>query len=96
MGLLYEGECHAASGPPVPAPAERLAVTCNFGYARGACPTFPKVAEADAVRFTKYNGRTIYVLEKDYSPVGHGDCMSIPSGTVLSAQASAFACGSRL
>src|SRR3712207_1611076 len=50
LGALFTGECQIFHGAA-------LHDLCNFGYARGICPHFPADAEADAVRFTKFNGR---------------------------------------
>ena len=36
------------------------------------CDVFPPDSEADAVRFTKLEGKTLFILEKDYIPVRHG------------------------
>ena len=64
LGVLYRGRCEAGGA------AEHEA--CNFGYARDCCHAFPDNSEADAVRFTRIEGRTLFILEKDYVPVRHG------------------------
>lgn len=80
LGSLYHGTCDLGG------PADQEA--CNFGYGRDTCSTFPPQAEADAVRFTALNGRDIYILEKNYSPVRHGDASTL-QGT-LARQAEVF------
>jgi hypothetical protein len=64
LGALYSGRCETGGA------AEHEA--CNFGYARHSCDAFPETADADAVRFTTIDGATIFILEKDYVPVRHG------------------------
>lgn len=64
LGVLYQGRCEMGGS------AEHDA--CNFGYARHACEAFPHDAEADAVRFTTIEGRSVYILERDYLPIRHG------------------------
>jgi hypothetical protein len=64
LGVVHSGRC--VQGGDVDTES------CNFGYARGRCVSFPESATIDAVRFTTFQGRTIYVLEKDYLPVQHG------------------------
>jgi hypothetical protein len=80
LGLLYEGRC-AVGGA-------QITEACNFGYAAGRCEVFPPDALADAVRFTVLQGRTMYVLEKDHSPVQYGDACEL-HGT-LARQAEVF------
>jgi hypothetical protein len=46
-------------------------------------------AAADAVRFTTLQGRMMYVLEKNYFPVRHGDAGSLDGA--LARQAEMFA-----
>ena len=65
----YAGECRASA--TTPAPEDRLE-SCNFGYARGACPLFPARSAAEAVRFSWHGGRVLFVFECDASPVSHG------------------------
>ena len=81
LGVLYEGTCEIGGASHSDA--------CNFGYAAGRCDAFPADAYADAVRFTTLQGRTVYVLEKNFSPVEHGDVTSL-TGT-LARQAKVFA-----
>ena len=64
LGSLYCGRCEAGGR------ADHEA--CNFGYARHSCDAFPDSADADAVRFTALDGKTIFILEKDYAPVRYG------------------------
>lgn len=52
---------------------------------------FPASGDVDAVRFTKWQGRLIYILEKNYSPAGHGDCSGELKSPVLARQAAVFA-----
>ena len=62
--------------------------TCNFGYGRGICDAFPADSVSDAVRFTRLGDRTIYILEREYLPVRHGDVDTL-TGT-LARQAEVF------
>lgn len=59
---------------------------CNFGYASGCCDTFPKDASIDAVRFSCVNGDTIYILEKNHMPVGHGNALTLNGAKARQAQ----------
>ena len=81
LGVLYEGRCEIGGAA--------VSDACNFGYALGRCDTFPAGAEVDAVRFTKIQERTVYVLEKNYSPVKFGDVRSLDGA--LARQAEVFA-----
>jgi len=65
LGVLYRGKCEMGGG------ADQE--ICNFGYARGECNAFPPNAEADAVRFAAIAGKLIFILEKNHSPIRHGD-----------------------
>lgn len=86
LGGLYRGTCDA--DPAHRPDADELYDFCNTGYARGLCSHFPVDAEADAVRFSEHRGKLLFVLERDHSPVRHGE---IPSGDrVLGIQAKAF------
>ncbi|HYP09618.1 MAG TPA: hypothetical protein VER03_25560 [Bryobacteraceae bacterium] len=81
LGALYDGRCEmggAAGGD-----------ACNFGYAAGRCESFPREGSADAVRFSVLEGRTVFVLEKNCSPVRHGDAAALPGGA-LGRQAEVF------
>jgi hypothetical protein len=80
LGEIYTGTCELGGAASQDA--------CNFGYARHVCPAFPHNAEADAVRFTMIQGRTLYVLEKEYLPVRHGDAEALVG--VLARQAEVF------
>lgn len=80
LGAMYEGRCELGG----PAGSE----ACNFGYAAGRCDAFPGEAVADAVRFTTLQGRTMYVLEKDHSPVQYGGVESLDGA--LAQQAEVF------
>ncbi len=86
LGSLYEGECQAFAESHVPV-ASLLYESCNFGYGRGSCPSFPPGADADAVRFNLLGSHLIHVYERDHRPVGHGE---IPDAGILRAQADAF------
>ena len=51
--------------------------SCNLGYARGECASFPEGDGPDAVRFTvsSHEGAVIgisYVVERDHHPFAHG------------------------
>jgi hypothetical protein len=81
LGSLYQGTCEIGGTASSDA--------CNFGYAAGRCDAFPQDAPADAVRFTTLQGRTIYVLEKDFSPVRYGDAATLDGA--LARQAEVFA-----
>ncbi|HYP15178.1 MAG TPA: hypothetical protein VEQ63_14710 [Bryobacteraceae bacterium] len=89
LGELWVGQCAADNKAPATGEA------CNFGYARQSCSRFPVDAEADAHRFASIGTRTVYVIEKAYMPIAHGDCGSISGNPALSAQAAAFAWGHR-
>jgi hypothetical protein len=65
LGVLYRGQCEKGGT------ADRE--VCNFGYAARECDAFPLDAEADAVRFACLDGKLIYILEKNHSPVRYGD-----------------------
>jgi hypothetical protein len=78
---MYEGRCEIGGVAGSDA--------CNFGYASGRCEVFPNEPLADAIRFTTLEGRTMYVLEKNYSPVRHGDVESLDGA--LARQAEVFA-----
>jgi hypothetical protein len=80
LGVVHEGRCDAGGQAVVEA--------CNFGYARGHCEAFPAESLADAVRFTWLGNRAIYILERDYSPVAHGDAADLTG--VLARQAEVF------
>jgi hypothetical protein len=83
LGRIFAGVCQAGVGT--------ISLEhCNFGYGRGICANFPEDAAVDAVRFTHYDGRLIYVLERDCSPVEHGPAASLDPQSVLGRQASAF------
>ncbi len=70
LGVLYQGRCENGGSGQHEA--------CNFGYGRHKCDAFPPDAEADAVRFTALNGKTIYILEQDHLPVRHGEVADLP------------------
>jgi hypothetical protein len=80
LGVIYHGRCDAGGTAETEA--------CNFGYGRGSCDAFPADSSADAVRFTRLGDRTIYVLEREYLPIGHGDAAAL-EGT-LARQAEVF------
>ena len=76
LGDLYAGECHAQADGYRPNEAQ-LRSFCNLGYARGACPRFPKDAAFDAVRFSISRDEELsftisYVEERDHRPGEHG------------------------
>ena len=72
LGVLYNGLCLADPAHPRVPERESLYESCNFGYGRLRCPSFPAGAEADAVRFTLAGTETLYILEKDCAPVRFG------------------------
>jgi hypothetical protein len=83
LGRIFTGACQTG--------ADSISLEhCNFGYARGACPNFPVDAAIDAVRFTHYQGKLIYVLERDCSPVEHGSAASLDPQSIVGRQAAAF------
>jgi hypothetical protein len=89
LGNIFRGTCEAG---PEPTPTEDgLIERCNFGYGRGECPRFPEDAFADAVRFARYKGDIVYVLEKDYVPVEHGLASTLDPASRLGRQAAVFA-----
>jgi hypothetical protein len=90
LGDAWGGVCTVA-GVGEPGEAMQREV-CNCGYARGRCEHFAGEGGADAVRFSMgEDGRLIYILEKDHSPVEHGeiDC-AIDLREPLASQARAF------
>jgi hypothetical protein len=80
LGVLYDGRCEIGG--------RQQSDACNFGYAAGRCDAFPSDPVADAVRFTMLEGRTVYVLEKDHSPLRHGDAACLNGA--LARQAEVF------
>lgn len=93
LGEAYSGVCRA-SDPHIPS-EERQRELCNCGYARGRCENFPASAAADAVRFSVISNeplRLIYILEKDYAPLEHGEMVlsALAPEDLLSRQARAF------
>ncbi len=86
LGAPYGGSC-VADQQHQPDPDE-LYDFCNAGYARGRCSRFPSEAEADAVRFSLHCGKLLFILEKDYAPVRHGEAQT--EGGVIEVQARAF------
>jgi len=89
LGGVYAGACH--SGPAPAPPADEVIEYCNFGYGRDLCPLFPASAVADAVRFTYHQGKLIYVLEREYSPIEHGATAGLDPSSILAHQAAIFA-----
>jgi hypothetical protein len=77
---------------------------CNFGYARGGCPRFPREHKADAIRFSTWSEdvdriRLVYIVEANHSPAQYGklefrietaQCQPMPASELLRAQAHAF------
>jgi hypothetical protein len=89
LGRVYSGTCGAGaeqSTPPVTSIEH-----CNFGYGRGECPLFPMDAAIDAVRFTRYKGEFIYVLERECTPVEHGRASALDPASIAGRQAALFA-----
>lgn len=87
LGVLHTGECRAAAQP---VPSDGL--LCNTGYARDACPSFPKDANADAVRFmitqrTAESLELLYVFERANSPTDRGTLRyQLVTGTLTGAE----------
>ena len=103
LGDAYSGECRAQA--VVFLPDEMiLRRFCNLGYGRDGCQRFPKVAQADAVRFHVAGEfgdliRIQYVFEKDCWPVLYGtadfsiatgEFTAAPPDEILRHQAAAF------
>jgi hypothetical protein len=93
LGEAYSGICHAPGGA-VPS-EDRQRELCNHGYARRACEHFPASCATDAVRFSVISEeplRLVYILEKDYAPLEHGelDARLLLPDEILAAQARAF------
>jgi hypothetical protein len=104
LGDSWSGFCRATPGALSTPDESALRPLCNLGYARGACPQFPKADGPDAVRFTisRDSGDAIgidYVVERDHHPFAHGrleystasGTMSDAPGDVLARQAAAYA-----
>ncbi len=89
LNAFWLGECSARPDPFTPSEDLQLD-RCNFGYAAQDCPRFPDSAEAEAVRFTRYRGQRLFILEKDGWPVRWGDVDQIEPGTLLAEQARAW------
>lgn len=67
LGRIYTGVCRAPS--PREASEREQIEWCNWGYARGRCPSFPLESPIDAVRFTESpDGSMRCILELDYGP----------------------------
>jgi hypothetical protein len=89
LGRIYTGTCAAGQDPGAPVPES--VEPCNFGYGRGQCPRFPTDSPADAVRFTRYRGDVIYVLEREYTPIEYGSASVLERASILGRQAAFFA-----
>ncbi len=79
LGHVYSGQCEVT----------RSTVqhdACNFGYARRSCVHFPPESEADAVRFTRLEGKLLCILERDYAPLR----VITPDSGPIAAQAEVF------
>jgi hypothetical protein len=108
LGDWWTGVCHATPGAPLDAcdsgSDTSRGVTCNLGYARGACARFPEGDGPDAVRFTisSHEDSAIglyYVVERDHHPFAHGRLvyslaaaafMTAPESATLARQAQAY------
>lgn len=88
LGSLFDGECRAMEGANAPH-KEMLYRTCNFGYARGQCPSFPIASDSDAIRFTRLGKAFFFVYERDHFPVRHGELLP-DADALLRRQAQAF------
>jgi hypothetical protein len=89
LGVLYNGLCLADPAHPCVPGRESLYESCNFGYGRSRCPSFPPDAEADAVRFTRAGTEMLYILEKDCGPVRFGPIEEL-NDLILIRQAEVF------
>jgi hypothetical protein len=89
LGRVYSGTCQASAEPGTPPDASLE--HCNFGYGRGGCPRFPADALVDAVRFTRYKGEFLYVLERECTPVEHGRASTLDPASIVGRQAALFA-----
>ena len=90
LGTVFDGTCEAHPAAAFRPSDELLYGACNFGYGRGRCPAFPDGSEADAVRFTAIGERTVWILERDYTPVQHGSFDEPFPSELLERQAQAF------
>lgn len=94
LGEAYSGVCRARPGEPIAPSEEQQRELCNHGYARGRCERFPADCAADAVRFSVISEeplRLVYILEKDHTPVEHGELDISAADGLLASQARAFA-----
>ena len=91
LGDFFEGVCRSREGEVFGPSEETVRELCCWGYSRGRCDRFPADAKADAVRFSVSSGRLIYILERDGSPVEHGEVVRGAASELLLAQARAFA-----
>lgn len=94
LGEAYAGFCRAPGASEAASEAHQREL-CNHGYARGVCDHFPSSCRADAVRFSvtcEEPLRLVYILEKDYAPLEHGeaDASLLLPDEILAAQARAF------
>lgn len=87
LGSVFTGTCEARQVTPSDS---LLYEVCNFGYGRGRCPSFPADTDADAVRFTAIGDRTVWILERDHSPVAHGSCAGPFPTSIVEQQAQTF------
>jgi hypothetical protein len=89
LGSIFTGVCELRQTVP----SESLLFgACNFGYGRGSCPSFPADSESDAVRFTAVGERTVWILERDHSPVRYGSCDGPFPSAAVEQQAQIFLC----
>jgi hypothetical protein len=83
LGDLYDGQCQAA-------PAAPAHESCNFGYGRAACEHFPADSQGDAIRFTVMDGKLIYIVERNYTPIQHGAVEGALLSSAIRRQAEVF------
>jgi hypothetical protein len=84
LGIVYDGHCQAQSSAP-------MHEGCNFGYGRGECDHFPNESEGDAIRFTMSEGKLVYIVERNYTPIRHGPVESAELSAAIRRQAEVFA-----
>lgn len=90
LGSVFHGSCEAHPDAPFTPSDDLLFGPCNFGYGRDRCPAFPADSEGDAVRFTKLGNRSVWILEREHSPVRHGSVDDPFPSARLERQAQAF------
>jgi len=95
LGEAWGGTCCAPPAGPFDPREDVVRELCNMGYARGRCEFFPAGTVGDAIRFSMRKGATeppsvVYVIERDHSPIEHGDFDPGQTASILAAQGRAF------